>query len=298
MHPRRTSSTARLIARSTLLAARDHERHRLVPAGAVAPLAAMLAADGPALWFKLALHHPGAGALLRRLERTVLPGIITHYLARKRWLEKVTTTALAAGCTQVVVLGAGFDSLAWRLHRDRPGVRFFELDHPATQAVKRAALRVESNFTFLATDLAAVLPGQVLRACPSFSPAQPTLFIAEGLLMYFPEARVAAILRDLSGLTQTAATVLFSFMAKGPDGSISFQGEHAAVGWWLRRQSEPFRWGIARTALPDFLRACGLRSSALADHEVLRDQILAPLGLDQLTLASGECLCQCASLTP
>lgn len=298
MHPLRSSSTARLIARSTLLAARDHERHRLVPAGAVASLTAMLAADGNALWFKLALHHPGAGALLRRLERTMLPGIITHYLARKRWLETVTTTALATGCTQVVVLGAGFDSLAWRLHRDRPGVRFFELDHPATQAAKRAALRVESNFTFLAADLAAVLPSQALRACPAFSPAQRTLFLAEGLLMYFPEARVAALLRDLAGLTQPAATVLFSFMAAGPDGSISFQGEHAAVGWWLRRQSEPFQWGITRPALPSFLQDCGLRSRALADHEVLRDQILAPLGLAGLPLARGECLCHCTTLAP
>ena len=298
MHPCRSSSTARLIARSTLLAARDQKRHRLVPAGAVAPLAAMLAADGPALWFKLALHHPGAGALLRRLERTVLPGIITHYLARKRWLENATTAALASGCTQVVVLGAGFDSLAWRLHRDRPGVQFFELDHPATQAAKRAALRVEPNFTFLAADLASVLPGQVLRSCPAFSPARPTLFLAEGLLMYFPEDRVTALLHDLAGLTRPAATVLFSFMAKQPDGSISFQGEHAAVGWWLRRQCEPFRWGIARTDLPGFLRVFGLESRALADHEVLRDKILAPLGLAGLPLARGECLCQCTTLAP
>ncbi len=298
MHPRRSSSTARLIARSTLLAARDHERHRLVPAGAVAPLTAMLAADGPAPWFNLALHHPAAGALLRRLEHTVLPGIMTHYLARKRWLESTATTALATGCSQVVVLGAGFDSLAWRLHRDRPEVRFFELDHPATQAAKRAALRVESNFTFLAADLAAVLPGQVLRACPAFSPAQPTLFLAEGLLMYFPESRVAALLRDLAGLTLPMATVLFSFMVAGSDGSISFQGEHAAVGWWLRRQSEPFRWGITRAALPAFLRDCGLRSRAQADHEVLREQILAPLGLAGLDLARGECLCHCTTLAP
>ena len=298
MHPCRSSSTARLIARSTLLAAHDHERHRLVPSGAVAPVAAMLAADGPAFWFKLALHHPGAGALLRRLEHTVLPGIITHYLARKRWLENATTSALASGCTQVVILGAGFDSLAWRLHRERPGVRFFELDHPATQAAKRAALRVEPNFTFLAADLSSVLPGEVLCGCPAFSPNDPTLFLAEGLLMYFPEARVAALLRDLAGLTLPAATVLFSFMAAGPDGSISFQGEHAAVGWWLRRQSEPFRWGIARADLPAFLRACGLESQALADHEVLRDRILAPLGLAGLPLARGECLCQCSTLAP
>lgn len=295
MHPRRSSSTARLIARSTLLAARDHVRHRLVPAGAVAPLAAMLAADGDDLWFKLALHHPGGCALLRGVERAVLPGIITHYLARKRWLEHAATTALNNGCSQVVVLGAGFDSLAWRLHRTRPAVQFFELDHPATQAPKRKALRVEANFNFLASDLAVESPAAILRACPAFSAKRPTLFLAEGLMMYFPKKRVAALLRELATVIRPSAQVLFSFMAAAPDGSITFHGEHAAVGWWLRRQREPFQWGIARADLPAFLETCGLRLVALADHGVLRDQILAPLGLAGLPLAHGECLCHCTS---
>jgi methyltransferase (TIGR00027 family) len=295
MHPAHASSTARLIARSTLLAARDPVRHPLVPAGAVAPLAAMIGADGDTLWFKFALYHPGGGALVRGVERAVLPGIITHYLARKHWLERAITAALDAGCTQVVVLGAGFDSLAWRLHRLRPAVQFFELDHPATQAPKRAALRVEANFTFLAADLATVSPAAVLRACPDFSATQPTLFLAEGLLMYFPETRVAVLLRELATLTRPPARVLFSFMAADDDGAITFRGESAAVGWWLRRQREPFHWGIAGAALPAFLRSCGLQLAALADHAVLRDQILAPLGLASLPLARGECLCHCTT---
>ena len=295
MHSHRASSTARLIARSTLLAARDPERHRLVPPGTGPPLAAMLAADGDALWFQFALHHPGAGALLRGVERAVLPGIITHYLARKHWLEHAATTALNNGCSQVVVLGAGFDSLAWRLHRRRPAVRFFELDHPATQAPKRKALCVEANFNFLASDLAVESPAAILRACPAFSAKRPTLFLAEGLLMYFPKKRVAALLRELATVTRPPAQVLFSFMAAAPDGSITFRGEHAVVGWWLRRQRESFQWGIARADLPAFLETCGLRLVALADHDVLRAQILAPLGLAELPLARGECLCRCAT---
>ena len=297
MHSHQPSSTAVLIARSILLAAHDGPRRPLV-APAEAETMARLLAQNPTAWFDFASRHRWLRRLLFQGDFLLLRGIITHYLARKRWLENITTTVLATGCTQVVVLGAGFDSLAWRLHHDRPGVRFFEVDHPATQAAKRAALRVESNFTFLAADLSASLPGQALRACPTFSPDKPTLIVAEGLLMYFPEARVAALLRDLAGLTRPAATVLFSFMATGPDGSISFQGEHVAIGWWLRQQSEPFQWGITRTALPAFLRECGLRFQALADHEVLRDQILVPLDLVGLPLARGECLCHCTTLAP
>jgi hypothetical protein len=105
-------------------------------------------------------------------------------------------------------------------------------------------------------------------------------------------------LRNLTGLTRPATTVLFSFMVAGSDGAISFHGEHAAVGWWLRRQSEPFRWGITRAALPAFLGSCGLQLGTVADHDNLRDQILAPLGLARLRLARGECLCHCTTLRP
>lgn len=95
--------------------------------------------------------------------------------------------ALARGVTQIIVLGAGFDTLACRLHRGQPAVHFFELDHPATQVPKQQALDPGTNLTFLPIDLATDSPSAVLRACPSFSADKPTLFIAEGLLMYFPE---------------------------------------------------------------------------------------------------------------
>lgn len=295
VHPGRSSSTARLIACCTLLAASDPVRLALVPPGAEALLAALLAADGNGGWFNFALRHAWTRATLGALERLTLPGIITHYLARKRWIEAMTRQALDRGVTQFVVLGAGFDTLAWRLHRELPAVHFFELDHPATQSPKQRALGAAVNLTFLPVDLAEDSPAAALRACPAFSPTKATLFIAEGLLMYFPETRVAALLRELAVLTRPPVEMLFSFMAQASDGSISFRREHAAVGWWLRWRDEPFQWGIACAALPDFLRRGGLQLAALADHDVLRTEILAPLGLAGVTLARGECLCHCLS---
>ena len=225
--------------------------------------------------------------------RLVLPGITTHYLARKRWIEGLTRQALQRGVTQVVVLGAGFDTLAWRLHREQPAVHFFELDHPATQSPKQRDLVPANNLTFLPADLSRVSPADALRACPVFFTDKPTLFIAEGLLMYFPEKEVLALLQGLAALTRPPVEFLFSFMAKAPDGSISFRGEHATVGWWLRQRSEQFQWGLARDTLPRFLRACGLQVQTIADHETLRAEILTPLGRAELPLARGECLCHC-----
>lgn len=90
--------------------------------------------------------------------------------------------------------------------------------------------------------------------------------------------------------------MIFTFMEQAPDGSITFRGEHAAIGWWLRWRREPFQWGITNAALPDFLQRCGLQIASLTDHDALCTQILFPLGLAKLSLARGECLCHCSIL--
>jgi methyltransferase (TIGR00027 family) len=287
----RPSDTAVLIGRCTLLAARDPDRHALVPRGAIEPLARLLAGDDT--WFARALPHAWVRGALGAVEQLALPGIITHYLARKRWLEALTRQALQRGASQVVVVGAGFDTLAWRLHRELPAVQFFELDHPATQDPKRRRLEAAANLTYLPVDLSRESPAAVLRSCPTFSTDKRTLFVAEGLLMYFPESEVVALLHGLARVTRPPAEMVFSFMARAANGSIGFQDEHAAIGWWLRRANESFRWGAARDALPALLQRCGLQVLTIADHETLRTEILAPLGRDRLPLARGECLCHC-----
>ncbi len=58
--------------------------------------------------------------------------------ARTPFFDDVTLAAIDAGVTQVVILGAGYDGRALRFAH--PNVRFFEVDHPATQEDKRRRL--------------------------------------------------------------------------------------------------------------------------------------------------------------
>jgi hypothetical protein len=60
-------------------------------------------------------------------------------IARTRFFDGRVLAAISAGTGQVVILGAGYDDRALRFRS--PGVRFFELDHPATQADKARRLR-------------------------------------------------------------------------------------------------------------------------------------------------------------
>lgn len=289
MHAGRPSSTARLIARCTLLAARTPALQRLVPIGAAEQVTQFLAKAGGGGWFDFALRREWARALLFTAERAVLPGIIAHYLARKRWIETRAVAALDAGCEQLVVLGAGLDTLAWRLQRTHPHIRCFELDHPATQRAKTAGVAPETNLTLIPADLAHVLPSAVLRADPHFDLRRRTYFIAEGLLMYFSEARVREILSDLA--REPAAEIVFTFMEPNANGRATFRGGSPVIDAWLRLRREPFAWALAPRQVRDFLLPLGLQVRALAGARELRDEILAPAGLVTAPLAEGDHLC-------
>jgi methyltransferase (TIGR00027 family) len=80
----------------------------------------------------------------RRLARTPT---LTFLAARTRFFDDAVTDGFEAGASQVVIVGAGYDSRAWRLAR--PGVRCFEVDHPATQADKRARAPADGGPTFV-----------------------------------------------------------------------------------------------------------------------------------------------------
>lgn len=293
MHAERPSSTALLIARCILLADRDPALRPLVPPGAVEPLMAMLASVGGGQWFQFALKHESARASLRTLERAVLPGIVAHYLARKQWIEQRALEALDAGCTQFVVLGAGFDTLAWRLHQTRPDVNFMELDHAATQRPKSRALVRGRNVTFVPVDLTRTLPAEALRGHPHFDARRRTFWIAEGLFMYFAPARVKEILWDVAHLS--GSEIAFTFMAPGRDGRATFRGGSAVIDAWLRLRHESFAWSIAPDSLAEFIRPLGLRLGMTAGAPELRSQVLAPAGLSTHALAEGEFLCTAKS---
>jgi methyltransferase (TIGR00027 family) len=289
------SDTATIIARSILLAATDPRLGRLVAPGEEEASRRMLGARATGGWFGAVIRRDWCRRGLLAGERHLLGGIIAHYLARKRWIEREVRAALAAGIRQVVVAGAGYDTLAWRLHDEFPDLRWFEIDHPATQAPKREALGRRPNLHWLPADLSRELPAERLASCPDFLTELPAFVIAEGLTMYFERDRVIALLRSLGSLASRGGRLLFTFMAVADDGAIRFRGQHPAVGWWLRLRHEPFRWGCRRADLPEFAAGCGLRLLAVADHRALRAEILAPRGAGELALASGECLALCTS---
>ena len=133
---------------------------------------------------------------------------------RKRCIEKETRELLKQDVEQVVVLGAGLDTLACRLAEEFPNALFYEIDHPATHADKCSAVShsnlSRSNLELVSADLSKTSIGECLNKEARFKPSAKTLFLIEGVLMYLTEVEVRCLLRSIR-LTMSGDThVLFT----------------------------------------------------------------------------------------
>ena len=124
--------------------------------------------------------------------------------------------AAAAPIAQLVILGAGFDTRAWRLEALRQAI-VFEVDHPATQQLKRQRAAVvpakAREVRFVATDFQEHgMPGALLQA--GYAPRQPAFWLWEGVTMYLRPEAVVANLRALAGLSAPGTHLAMTYLSK------------------------------------------------------------------------------------
>ena len=124
-------------------------------------------------------------------------------VARTLFLDDLLAEAGQQGCRQVVLLGAGFDARAYRLPWP-PGTRCFEVDTPDVLGPKDQVLAAEHAVPgcerlVVPCDLRDDWPA-ALRAA-GLDPAQPTAWIAEGLLVYLTPAEVDGLLDTITSLS-------------------------------------------------------------------------------------------------
>jgi methyltransferase (TIGR00027 family) len=138
--------------------------------------------------------------------------------ARTRFIDTLVVDAIEAGIRQVVICGAGYDDRALRFRTS--GVRFFELDHPATQQDKARLLGElgagAADVRLASVDFRDDDVGAVLERAGHVA-TEASLFIAEGLLVYL-DRRVCE--RLVAALADSAApgSVLAVSLATHADG--------------------------------------------------------------------------------
>lgn len=111
-----------------------------------------------------------------------------YQAVRTHFFDDFFAEAVQAGIRQVVILASGLDSRAFRL-RWPAGTTVFEIDQPQVLEYKAATLArhdvgATADRREVAVDLRQDWPAELVKA--GFDIAQPTAWLAEGLLMYLP----------------------------------------------------------------------------------------------------------------
>jgi methyltransferase (TIGR00027 family) len=178
-------------------AARHRAVHQLIEGGHIFadPLAVAILGGDLAAGADDALHFETDDSPGTRMMRFFI-------VARSAYAEtKLAEAVEARGASQLVVLGAGFDTFAYR-NPFAERLRVFEVDHPATQAWKRQrlaemAVQPAAWPTFVGVDFERESFAENLLAA-GFDPGRRTFVFWLGVSVYLSNAAIDATLASVA----------------------------------------------------------------------------------------------------
>jgi len=290
---RAASLTATKIARVVVYLGRHPRYAGVLPEGCAEWSERVLEAAGLlADWQRRVIGSKWMDRTLTAVQRVTVPGMALHVGLRKRYMEDAVRDALAAGATQVLVLGAGFDTLCLRLAPQYPDVHFVEVDHPATHARKVEAVRKldaeQANLQFIAADLGKHMLEEVLTDEHGWSDTEKSIAVAEGLLMYLSQEEVRLFLSSCATALTPGSEVAISFLRRGADDRIHLGGVGMLTALSLRAIGEPIRWGVQKGGLERLLESLGFAVVDAPSSGDLRARYLASAGLATEPLGDVE----------
>jgi methyltransferase (TIGR00027 family) len=143
----------------------------------------------------------------------IMPGMFEGLGERKIFMNNEVERAINDGFIQVLVLGAGFDTLCLRLAPRFPEVSFFEIDHPSTARAKKKGVEEigqPANLTLIPADLGKTKMVDILGADPAWDKNKQTIIVMEGLLYYLRPEDVLDVFSQALILTGDQSRVAFS----------------------------------------------------------------------------------------
>jgi methyltransferase (TIGR00027 family) len=211
---------------------------------------------------------PDLGPATDRSEAILWRAFRAYFTSRTPFYDGVVTAA-GATCPQIVLLGAGLDSRAFRLRLpgastvfelDRAGVLDFKQDVLDRVGARPTCGRVPVRADLVRDDLATVLG----RA--GFDQTVPTLWVAEGLFMYMSAAEADRLLDDVRSLSAPGSRLAGEYFSRPwRDADVEYERLPAADQAVWRQLQTSFVYGPAAHAPADWLAAHGWRPEQVTD---------------------------------
>jgi methyltransferase (TIGR00027 family) len=197
----------------------------------------------------LASRFPPAHSLIVALIDHRWPGPRLSGVVRTRVIDDFVTGAIQAGCRQLVLLGAGYDTRATRLAAAAAST-VLEVDHPATQARKRAALgHMPERIRYVPLDFESnALQPALIDA--GLDDTQRTCVLLEGVFSYLTPEAIDATLAALVEVSAPGSQILLTYVDQRFLDTASPQAE----AWFtaVHNAGEPFQAGLDPIQAPAF----------------------------------------------
>jgi methyltransferase (TIGR00027 family) len=228
------------------------------------------------------LGSDAEGAIALARERPERRGLRLFIAMRSRFAEDSAAHAIEKGVRQILVLGAGLDTFAYRLERTQD-MRVFELDHPATQAEKRrrlaeAQIAEPQHVSYVAHDFEGGSMTAALKAA-GLDPDRAAFVLWLGVTPYLTEAAVFATLGELASWPG-GTEVVFDY-ANPPEAvdEPNARNFHREMAERVAASGEPFRCYLDSAALHARARKLGFTDIEDLDRAALVERFLPDLAV-------------------
>jgi methyltransferase (TIGR00027 family) len=201
---------------------------------------------------------------------------------RARFVEDRLADAHARGCRQLVILGAGLDSFAWRQPEGLADLRIYEVDHPATQAWKVERLAslgwaVPANVRLVACDFEGETASEAL-ASTDFEASTPALVSWMGVVYYLERETANGAMADLAGLLAPGSEVVFDAMLPWEAMPPRYHEIREAMTEYLKGADEPHVNRYQPEEILEALAKAGFSEASVADRDEIVGRYVNPTG--------------------
>ena len=208
---------------------------------------------------EFARKNPEKTKAMREHYERLFPGLGNAIRARVRYFDDFVKAATEEGLEQLAILGAGYDTRAYRIEGLKENVKIFEVDHPGTQSLKKEKIvkifgRLPDHVVYVPVDFDMECIGQKLLE-NGYDTSKKTLFIMEGLVMYIPPRAVDETLSFIVNNSAKGSAVLFDYFLQSVVDGTCETGKNMRD--FAAQQGEPFQFGIEEGTAEAFLAERG-----------------------------------------
>jgi methyltransferase (TIGR00027 family) len=194
----------------------------------------------------------------------IMPGVNGAIVARIRFIDEYLLECTAGGFEQLVILGAGFDTRAYRFEDVKNNLRVFEVDHPATQQVKVEKIKeifgtLPEHVVYVPVVFGADRFDRKLLE-KGYNPELKTLFIVEGLLMYIPPPAADGLLSFIVNTSGRGSSLIADYFSVPVIKGTSPLKEAQVLKQFVESEGAPLQFGIEEGKVEAFFEARGFEA--------------------------------------